>query len=436
MKTTNLNFIWILLFLVSCSPETEKSSESEFQIIADTNNGGLILPDGFKALVVVDSIITEGGQARQIAVNENGDIYVILRKINNGGSMAALRDTTGDGKTDIIEYFGEYAGRGLELHNGYLYFATDTSIYRQQLTPGELVPRSEPELVVGNFIDQGAHAAKPMAFDNEGNLFVTIGAPANACQEQSRTPGSPGKDPCPLLDQHGGIWKYSATETNQHAYDDGQRYATGIRHAVALTWNDDLNQLFAVQHGRDQLNTLFPDHYDNEDNANLPAEEFLKIDEGDNFGWPYCYFDGLNDVKELAPEYGGDGEKIGRCEQYEDPIYAFPAHLAPNDLLFYQASQFPQKYQNGAFVAFHGSWNRAPLPQEGYNIVFLSFKDGAPVGNHQVFAGGFANEDSIGSPGDADYRPCGISVGSDGSLYVVESNKGKVWRIFYDKSDN
>ena len=431
MSFLNKMFLWLLLsILISCNSVEQKSSEeAQKSLEADENNAGLILPDGFNALVVAEEI----GQARQIAVNDNGDMYVILRKPNNNGSIVALRDTTSDGKADIIQYFGEYAGRGLEIYQDYLYFATDTSVYRTKLTTGELVPQGEPELVVGNFIDQGQHAAKPMAFDNTGNMYVTIGAPANACQQQIRTQGSPGQDPCPLLDKHAGIWQYSATELNQHAYEDGNRYATGIRHAVAIGWNDHLNQLFAVQHGRDQLNTLFPEHYDEEDNANLPAEEFLQIDEGDDFGWPYCYYDGINNVKELAPEYGGDGEVTGRCEQFKDPEYAFPAHIAPNDLLFYSDQQFPEEYQNGVFVAFHGSWNRAPLPQEGYNVSFLAYENDQWAGQHEVFAGGFANEDTIQSPGDADYRPCGITTGPDGSLYVVESKQGKIWRIFYNK---
>ncbi|MFW5700153.1 MAG: PQQ-dependent sugar dehydrogenase [Cyclobacteriaceae bacterium] len=422
--------IWLLFsLLIACNTANDNRDQSlsQTQLMADENNAGLILPQGFQALVVAEEV----GQARQIAINENGDMYVILKKPNNNGSMVALRDTTHDGKADIIEYFGDYAGSGLEIHQGYLYFATDTSVYRTKLTPGELVPQNEPELVVGNFIDQGQHAAKPIAFDQEGNIYVNIGAPANACQEQIRTKGSPGKDPCPLLEKHAGIWQYSANQLNQNAYADGKRYTTGIRHAVAIAWNDNLNQLFAVQHGRDQLNTLFPEHYDNEDNANLPAEEFLQINEGDDFGWPYCYYDGMNNVKELAPEYGGDGEKIGRCDQFKDPIYAFPAHIAPNDLLFYNNSQFPEKYKYGAFVAFHGSWNRAPLPQEGYNITFLAFENGKPQGEHEIFADGFANDEKIQSPGDADYRPCGIAVGPDGSLYVVDSKQGNIWRIFY-----
>ena len=431
MQMNRYIFILLIPLIASCATnQNEQEDKQELtaeELTADPDDAGLMLPDGFNALVVAEDL----GRGRHIAVKENGDIYLMLRKAEDEGSMVALRDTTGDGKADIIKYFGEQSGTGIAIHNNYLYYSSDTSVHRVPLSDA-LIPEGTHEKVVGGFPDQGQHAAKPLAFDQQGNMFVTIGAPANACQEQIRTKGSPGQDPCPLLEQYGGIWQISADQTNQMIYEDGQRYATGIRHAVAISWNDRANHLYAVQHGRDQLNTLFPEHYDDQDNAELPAEEFIMVNEGDDFGWPYCYYDGLQDQKELAPEYGGDGEKIGRCDQYEDPILAFPAHIAPNDLLFYnQFSQFPEKYHQGAFVAFHGSWNRAPLEQKGYHVGFVPFEGEMPSGDWEIFADGFANSETIESPGQADYRPCGLAIGPDGSLYVADSNEGKIWRIFY-----
>jgi glucose/arabinose dehydrogenase len=110
---------------------------------------------------------------------------------------------------------------------------------------------------------------------------------------------------------------------------------------------------------------------------------------------------------------------------------AFPAHIAPNDLLFYTGSMFPEKYKNGAFIAFHGSWNRAPLPQEGYYVVFVPFKGSIPSGKWEVFASGFAGVGEVKSPNDAKHRPCGLAQGPDGSLYVTDDVKGRVYRILY-----
>jgi mono/diheme cytochrome c family protein len=109
----------------------------------------------------------------------------------------------------------------------------------------------------------------------------------------------------------------------------------------------------------------------------------------------------------------------------------FPGHWAPNDVFFYRGNQFPERYKHGAFVAFHGSTNRAPYPQASYFIGFIPFKNGAPTGEWEVFADGFAGIDTIVNVSGAHYRPMGIAMGPDGSLYISETEKGKVWRIMY-----
>ncbi|MEL6589724.1 MAG: PQQ-dependent sugar dehydrogenase, partial [Bacteroidota bacterium] len=251
------------------------------------------------------------------------------------------------------------------------------------------------------------------------------------CQEQSRIPGSPGLDPCPQLEWQAGIWKFDANKQDQTQKEDGIQYATGIRNAVALDWSSTWNSLFVAQHGRDDIYRLWPEHYKESDNMELPAEELLQVDEGDNFGWPYCYYDHYQKQKMQGPEYGGDGKTAGRCEGIESPVVAFPAHWAPNDLLFYTGDQFPERYKNGAFIAFHGSWNRAPEEQQGYKVVFIPFQDGKPSGEFEVFAGGFPGVEEVKSPGDAIYRPMGLAQGPDGSLYIVDSVSGRIWRVMY-----
>jgi glucose/arabinose dehydrogenase len=236
-----------------------------------------------------------------------------------------------------------------------------------------------------------------------------------------------------LLEKHGGIWQFSASALNQTQDADGHRYATGIRNAVAITWNPASNDLYGLQHGRDQLNTLWPDLFTEDQGVNLPAEEFLLIKDGSNFGWPYCYYDLEKQQKILGPEYGGDGEEIGRCDSVDTPIMAFPAHWAPNDVVFYQGEQFPEKYKNGAFIAFHGSWNRAPQEQKGYKVVFVPFENGMPSGEYEVFADQFAGDgDPIENPSDAEFRPCGLAVDADGTLFISDDVKGRIWRVSYE----
>jgi glucose/arabinose dehydrogenase/mono/diheme cytochrome c family protein len=395
--------------------------------VPDPDHGGLTLTKGFDAFKVVEEL----GPARHLVVADNGDIYVALNNMSKGAGTVALRDTTGDGRADIISYFGSVSGTGIQIYGGYLYFGCDTAIVRYPMREGSLVPDEDYEIVAGGFPNESQHAAKPIDFDGEGHLYVNVGAPANACMEQMRTKGSPGMDPCPILDYAGGIWRFDAGTLHQDQLKDGYRYVTGIRNCVALRWNPIVESLYAVQHGRDQLNQFFPEMYTVQQSADLPAEEFLKMSDGADFGWPYCYYDPFQEKKVLGPEYGGDGVTTGRCEQKTDPIMAFPAHTAPNDLLFYTGDQFPERYRGGAFIAFHGSWNRAPLEQEGYYVVFVPFRDGLPSGDWEIFADGFKGVDVLMNTGDAEHRPVGLAMGRDGSLYVSDSRKGTVWRIYY-----
>ncbi|MGE0815467.1 MAG: hypothetical protein AB7O28_17965 [Vicinamibacterales bacterium] len=133
----------------------------------------------------------------------------------------------------------------------------------------------------------------------------------------------------------------------------------------------------------------------------------------------------------LAPEYGGDGKTVGRCAQFEKPIAGYPAHSAPVDLQFFSHPGLPAKYRGGAFIVMHGSWNRAPAPMDGYNILYQPFADGKPSGRHEVFADGFAGRTPLMSPSDAVSRANGIAVGPKGELYITESVKGKTWRVVY-----
>ncbi len=430
MSLKNITVLIFLIFLTSCG------NKKTFVIPkADADNGGLFLPDGFGALVVTDSI----GLTRHMAVNDNGDIYVKLRITTGDLGNIALRDTNNDGKADIYQRFGNYPNDGsfateMRIHNGYLYFSSEQVIYRQKLTPPLLIPDSKTETILTDHFPIRWHNTKSLAFDNNGGMYVTFSAPTNVCEDWKTSNGSPanvkGKFPCSQLNDFGGIWKFDENKLDQ-SQSDGKRFATGIRSVVAISWNDADNSLYAVQHGRDYLYGHAPQYFSPWQNAVLPAEEFMKIKEGDDYGWPYSYYDPFKHQKMLAPEYGGDGIKEAQG-QFANPIMGLPAHWAPNDLLFYKGNQFPARYKNGAFIAFHGSTNRGPYPQAGYIVAFIPFENGKPTDKWEVFADGFAGTDTITNMTDAKYRPMGLSEGPDGSLYVIESKKGKIWRILFN----
>jgi glucose/arabinose dehydrogenase/mono/diheme cytochrome c family protein len=409
----------------------------------DPGNGGLFLPGNFEAVVVADSI----GPARHIAVNDNGDIYIKLRYSKKGeGGNVALRDINNDGKADSIVHFGDYDNEGslsncMRIHDGYLYYASELVIYRNKLTPGKLIPESKMEVVFTEEDSRGSHwhITKPISFDDKGHMYVPFGAPSNACQDLIRTPGGTpgiaGLDPCPELEKYASIWQFDANKIGL-TQRDGKKFATGIRSVVAMDWNTKDKNLYVVMHGRDDLHFLWPNKFSAWQSAVLPAEEFLRVNDGDNFGWPYSYYDQMQKKNILAPEYGGDGKLPARDSTVRLPIMAFPGHWAPNDLLFYTGDQFPERYKNGAFIAFHGSTNRSPYPQAGYFVCFVPFVNGQPTGEWEVFADGFARVDPIVNVSDAVYRPMGLAMGPDGSLYISESRKGKIWRIMYKGDKN
>ena len=394
------------------------------------DNAGLTLPEGFNATMIVKSM---AGGVREIAPTPEGDLYVKIYRISRSHPTKGIFMLHDDGEQATVKTsFGDFAGSGMYLKNGYLYASSDNAVFRYKLnSKDEVIDPDKPETVVSGLIARFEHEPKAILVDDHDNLYVNIGAFSNSCQQNDREKGSMGMKGCPVLDSAAGIWMFRADKLNQH-YSDGQRYATGLRNVVGMDWNTQDDQLFVMQHGRDQLHDIFPDLYTVKQSAELPAECLYALKKGDNAGWPYMYYDQIQHKKILAPEYGGDGKKEAD-PKFIDPEAAYPGHLAPDGLLFYTGNQFPEKYKNGAFIAFHGSWNRAPEPQAGFFVVFQPFKNGKPDGKWEVFANGFAGTLAQTESGRAEHRPCGLAMAPDGSIYVGDDTKGSIYKISYKK---
>jgi glucose/arabinose dehydrogenase/mono/diheme cytochrome c family protein len=402
------------------------------------DNGGIVLSPGFCATVFADRI----GHARHLVVAPNGVVYVNTWSgtyyrhdtIPAGGFLVALQDTQGTGKADVIKRFGDgvaqgsAGGTGIALYNGALYVEVNDRIVRYALGANAIVPTGKPEVIVAGMPLGGDHPMHPFIIDLKGNLFVEMGSATNACEVENRIPKSSGNQPCTEKDTRSGIWRYDASKTGQQ-FSPKERYATGIRNGEGFAIDAD-GRLFVTQHGRDSLSENWADRYKPQDGPELPAEEVVQLQSGADYGWPECYFDGFQKKLVLAPEYGGDGGKtVGLCAQRSGPAAFFPAHWAPNDLLIVTNSKFPAAYRKGAFIAFHGSWNRAPKPQGGYNVVFQPMTGGKASGDFVVFADGFAG--AMKEPGRAVARPSGLAVGPDGSLYISDDQHGRIWRVTY-----
>ena len=407
---------------------------AETTVALTNTDTGIQLPAGFSATVFADDL----GRARHITVRDDGVVYVALLNKKRGSGIVALQDSTGDGIADEIVYFGDVEGTGIGLHDNHLYFGTNTKVVRWAFNEDDtLVPSGNMETVISDFLKQRQHAAKPFTFDQQGHIYVNVGAPSNACQKMTRTPGSPGLSPCPQLDLQAGIWQFDANKLGQQHGKDGKRYATGVRNAMALAWHPVAEQLLIAPHDRDDLHRLFPKYYTVEQNAELPDEAIFRVEPGDNMGWPTSYWDSQLNARMLAPEYGGNGEKRVNNPRFKKPMAAVPGHWAPNGMVVYTGDAFPESYQGGLFIAYHGSWNRAPLPQAGYNVAFFPLNNKAlPDGDWFVFADGFKGQRVIQSPGEARYRPVGLAVANDGAMYIADSVKGRIWRVTYQRTED
>jgi glucose/arabinose dehydrogenase len=394
------------------------------------DNGGIHLPPGFCATVFADSL----PQPRHMWVMPNGDVYVSLLGFRPRGTTPAvpggvilLRDADKDGRAETtMDVARGFSSSEVAVFDNHLYTENGTNVFRFPIKAGEAAPAGPADTIVVGLPPGGNHPRKTFAIGRDGSLYVNVGSQDNLCDQGAADAKRP-PDPCPQLERRAGIWKFDARKTGQHQ-SDGVHYAVGYRNGVGLTIGTD-GKLWGVQHGRDNLWQLFPNYFDQKYGAENPAEELLQVNNGDDMGWPYCFYSNVEKKLVDAPEYGGDGKKDVRCHDKKEPVAAFPGHWAPNGLVFYTGSSFPAKYRGGVFIAFHGSWNRAPEPQAGYRVVFQPIKDGKVSGEYETFADKF----SPNSGGDGpNRRPTGVAVGPDGALYIADDvGTGRIWKVIY-----
>ncbi len=393
----------LIILLIAASSFYPGNHAAGLAKYGDTSlHANLQLPAGFTAIAIVTGLES----ARHLVVTKQGGIYVKLSRLKDGKGIYYLKDTNGDGIIDSQTGFGDYPGTGIFIKNGYLYASSNDDVYRYRMNDkGEVINPNAPEKIITGLVNHNRDNSKSIAIDNADNIYVNIGSYSNSCliDEKSRVAPSP----CPLLDSVAGIWKFKTNKLNQ-GYKQAVHYATGFKNIVGLDWNSTTNSLFVMQHGRDLLHDLYPQYYTVEQNNIQPAETMYELHQGTDGGWPYVYYDQKQHKKILSPEYGGDD---------------FPAHLAPNALLFYTGNMFPGKYKNGAFIAFHG---KSQELQKGYLVAFVPFKKNQPSGKWEIFADNFATTGNV-------HKPCGLAQGPDGSIYVADDVKGTIYRIRYKR---
>ena len=389
---------------------------------------GLVLPPGFHATLVGDL----GNAVRHMAFRDAGTLYVSTdrptRDAPDAGIIAVRLGKDHKIEGEPQHFSSVDNGTSILFHDGALYAGSASAIYRFKFAGKELVPSAAPEVMVDNIPRRSA-----VAFDNKGMMYVAVGGSGNMCVDPNAPKGSipVGINPCPDMNTRSGIWRFDGAKPGQK-FLEGEHFASGIRDLNAMAWKPGVG-LYTVMYGRDATEKNWPDLVSAADGLNIADEMFL-VGKDTNMGWPYTYWDGAKKVRLTAPEYGGDGKSVVSDLKYAVPVAAFTAHVAPQDLAFYTASQFPAPYRGGAFIAFHGAGgDDTAVGDVGYSVVFVPLNKSGKAGTPKVFADGFAGPKENRNGKKANFRPTGVTVGPDGALYIADSQKGRIWRIAYGK---
>ncbi|WP_246000503.1 PQQ-dependent sugar dehydrogenase [Pontibacter diazotrophicus] len=346
----------------------------------DENVQQLRVPEGFTVSKFAENL----GNPRILVVSSTGNIYVSDRM---AGVVRMLQDTDGDGTADNDQVVANIEeAHGLAIHNGRMYIAAIREMYRADMNMDGTL--GQPQLLADTLPDAGQHPNRTMSFGPDGQMYLSIGSTCNACDE-----------PNPL---HATI-----VQANDDA-TDMQIYAEGLRNTIGFGWHPETGEMWGVDHGIDWLG-------DDEQ-----KEEVNQIIEGNHYGWPFIYDEGKYNPKLHPP---GDTSYQEFLQLTTLPEQLYTAHSAPMQMAFYTGNQFPAEYQNDAFVAMRGSWNRStPV---GYKVVRLRFDNaGQPVGFDDFLTGFLINN---GRHHFA--RLVGVAVHTDGSLLVSDDTNGVIYRV-------
>jgi len=337
------------------------------------------VPEGFHI-----AIFAKGFKyPRWLTVAPNGNIFLAD---SGSGQILVLRDSKNAGMADAAEVFVDGMKRpfGIAFHEDYVYVGNTNEIVRFKYDPKTSKRLGEKEHLMDT--PTGGHYTRTLAFSADGkHLFVAVGSGSNI-----DTGEPPIRAAVTICDPDG---------------KNARLYATGLRNPVGLAIEPVTGKVWTSVNERDELGD------------NLPPDYFTSLKDGGFYGWPYSYIGDNVDprVKQEHPEL------VARAIV---PDVLLGAHVAPLEFTFYTGKQFPEKYWGGAFVAEHGSWNRAT--RAGYQIAFVAFKNGEPSADPVPFLTGLVPDPS-GS--DVNGRPVGVTVAPDGSLLVSDDGAAVVYRI-------
>jgi glucose/arabinose dehydrogenase len=337
----------------------------------------LTVPSGFHVYMVANNV----PGARFMAFAPNGDLLV---SETGAGRVVAIKPGASVSAAPTVVASGLNTPHGLAFHGNDLFIAVYAGLDVIHNYPAS----TSVQTLYSGLPSNGDHTHHSLAIAPDGTVFESSGSDCNLCTESD-----------------------SKLATIMHMNADGSNptiYATGVRNGSGLAF-DGAGQLWMVVNQRDDLP---PDH------TNLPTDEFDKVSAGGNYGWPICYPD-LTGTRQPNPDYAPLAPNCSGQIKNAQPLQA---HSAPLGIVFYNATLFPAAYQGGAFVAFHGSWDRSP--PTGYKIVYVSFSAGNPTGVADFVSGWLLGSSVSG-------RPVGLAVAPDGELYISDDSNGFIYRVTY-----
>ena len=350
------------------------------------------VPGGFR----VQEFASDLEQPRVIVTAPNGDVFVAESRANR---VRVLRDADDDGTPEVSRVFVDGLDRpfGIAFYPPgpdprYIYIANTDAVIRLPYRNGRTAAEGEPERLValsgGGQLTGGGHWTRDIVFSPDGSkLYVSVGSKSNngdGAEENDRA----------------RIFEYAPDGSN------GRVVASGIRNPVGLAIHPRTGDLWTSVNERDELG----DH--------LVPDYVTRVQDGGFYGWPWFYIGGHQD-----PDHAGKHPELRDWVIVPDVL--LQSHSASLDLAFYDGTQFPEEYRDNAFVALHGSWNRAR--RTGYKVIRIPTGDGKPVGEYVDFMTGFITAD-----GDVWGRPVGVTMAKDGALLVTDDGGNRIWRVTYE----
>jgi len=339
------------------------------------------VPSGFH----INIFASDFKRPRLLTVAPNGDIFLAETGANQ---VVILRDAkhTGGAQERIVFASGLVRPFGIAFHDDYVYIGNMSSLVRFKYDPKTSQRTGEAEKLLD--LPGGGHDTRNVAITPDGkHVLIAVGSASNIA-----TGEPPMRAAVTICDLDG---------------QNPRQFATGLRNPVGLAINPVTGTPWVTVNERDELGD------------DLPPDYLTSIKDGSFYGWPYSYI-GSNVDPRVKPQMPDLVPKA------VIPDVLLGAHVAPLQFAFYSGKQFPASYFGGAFVAEHGSWNRAS--RAGYQVAFVAFKDGQPSADPVPFMTGL-----VPDPKSALVygRPVGVTTAPDGSLLVADDGIGVIYRISY-----